>query len=136
MGFGASIGRARRSAFRSWLRSLAIWGHDWLHRAFVVLFWISVPLFAILTLGIVSGHAGGTQSSGGFGWVAFLTQMATAASFNVTAAPYVSDYSRYLPARTPRALVIAHVFLGPLCRRSGSSPWGPGSPPIWARATP
>ena len=92
---------------------LAVWGHDWLHRAFTVLFWVSLPLFIVLTLGIASGHAGGTLSgSGGFGWLAFLTQMASAVSFNVTAAPYVSDYSRYLPSRTPRVQVIAHVFLG------------------------
>jgi purine-cytosine permease-like protein len=92
---------------------LAIWGHDWLHRAFAILFWISVPLFILLTLGILGGHAGGASAgSGGFGWVAFLTQLASAASFNVTAAPYVSDYSRYLPSSTPRAVIIAQVFLG------------------------
>ena len=47
-----------------------------------------------------------------FTWEAFVTQMASAASFNVTAAPYVSDYSRYLPARTPRTRIIANVFAG------------------------
>ena len=38
--------------------------------------------------------------------------MASAASFNVTAAPYVSDYSRYLPRNTSRALIIGNVFAG------------------------
>ena len=41
-----------------------------------------------------------------------MTQLATAASFNVTSAPYVSDYSRYLPSDTPRFRIIRHVFAG------------------------
>ena len=93
--------------------ALAIWGHDWLHRAFKLLFWISLPLFAGLTLAILLGKAGGTvPTTEGFSWPAFLTQLASAASFNVTAAPYVSDYSRYLPSSTRRHHIIAHVFAG------------------------
>jgi NCS1 family nucleobase:cation symporter-1 len=93
--------------------ALAIWGYDWLHRAFKVMFWISLPLFTLLTLAIFSGAAGGTTPTHStFTWAAFVTQMASAASFNVTAAPYVSDYSRYLPTRTPRARIIANVFAG------------------------
>ncbi len=97
---------------------LAVWGYDWLHRAFRILFWISLPLFSVLSIAILIGKAGGTHgtaagtAAGGFNWVAFLTQLASAASFNVTAAPYVSDYSRYLPTRTPRLAIILNVFLG------------------------
>ena len=92
---------------------LAIWGYDWLHRVFRILFWISLPLFSILTLAIVTGKAGGIpHAAAGFSWAAFVTQMASAASFNITAAPYVSDYSRYLPTRTPRAQIILNVFAG------------------------
>ncbi len=92
---------------------LAIWGYDWLHRVFRLLFWISLPLFCVLTGAVLLGRAGGGGAAhGGFGWAAFVTQLASAASFNVTAAPYVSDYSRYLPTRTPRAAIIFHVFMG------------------------
>lgn len=92
---------------------LAIWGYDWLHRVFRLLFWISLPLFSILSLAILLGRAGGSvRSSGGFGWVAFVMQLASAASFNIGSAPYVSDYSRYLPSRTPRGLIILNVFAG------------------------
>lgn len=92
---------------------LAIWGYDWLHRVFKILFWISLPLFSLLTLAILMGKAGGaTHAAGGFSWPAFLTQVASAASFNITAAPYVSDYSRYLPTRTPRMQIILNVFAG------------------------
>jgi nucleobase:cation symporter-1, NCS1 family len=92
---------------------LAVWGYDWLHRVFRILFWISLPLFSLLSLAILTGKAGGTEASaGGFSAVAFITQLASAVSFNVTAAPYVSDYSRYLPTKTPRAAIILNVFLG------------------------
>jgi nucleobase:cation symporter-1, NCS1 family len=92
---------------------LAIWGYDWLHRVFKILFWISLPLFSILSVAVLLGHDGGAaHSAGAFGWAAFGTQMASAASFNITAAPYVSDYSRYLPSRTPRGHIIFNVFMG------------------------
>jgi purine-cytosine permease-like protein len=92
---------------------LAIWGHDWLHRVFRWLFWVSLPLFTLLSFAILTGQAGGHAATpAGFGWPAFLTQLASAASFNVTAAPYVSDYSRYLPRHTPRHQIILQVFAG------------------------
>ncbi len=92
---------------------LAVWGYDWLHRVFRILFWISLPLFAVLSLAILAGKAGGVNpTQSGFNAVAFITQLASAVSFNVTAAPYVSDYSRYLPTRTPRVSIIFNVFLG------------------------
>ena len=63
----------------------------------------TLPLFSILSLAILFGKAGGSAHvAAGFSWAAFVTQVASAASFNITAAPYVSDYSRYLPTRTPR----------------------------------
>ena len=34
------------------------------------------------------------------------------ATFNIGAAPYVSDYSRYLPRRTSRWKIIGYVFAG------------------------
>lgn len=100
---------------------LAIYGHDWLHRVFQVFFFISLPLYTLLTLGIITGHAGGTAPSAvpTFTWTAFLAQFAAGASFNITYAPYVSDYSRYLPRNTRRSAIIAAVFFG----ASGSAVW-------------
>lgn len=94
--------------------ALAIWGHDWLHRVFKILFWISVPAFTVLSLAILTGFAGGASHAapGGFNAVAFFTQLAAGASYNITYATYVSDYSRYLPPTTPRGRIIASVFAG------------------------
>lgn len=92
---------------------LAIWGHDWLHLVFKVLFWISLPLFSILSLAVLFGAAGGAPSPElGFNWVGFFTELAAGASYNITYATYVSDYSRYLPPNTPRVRVILSVFCG------------------------
>jgi purine-cytosine permease-like protein len=92
---------------------LAIFGHDLLHRAFRVLFWISLPLWLALTYGVLSGGVHGTDSTtGSFTWVAFLAQFGVAASYNITYAPYVSDYSRYLPRGTRPSAIIASVFVG------------------------
>jgi len=93
---------------------LAIYGHDWLHRVFQVLFWVSLPFWVVLTVGILAGHAGGhpTVGVGTFTWVAFFAQFTVAASYNITYAPYVSDYSRYLPRNTPSRSIILSVFTG------------------------
>jgi nucleobase:cation symporter-1, NCS1 family len=94
--------------------TLAIFGHDWLHRAFRVLLYISLPLMLAVSVGILIGAAGGgaPPADAGFTWVAFLSQFAAGAAYNITYAPYVSDYSRYLPASTPARKVIAAVFFG------------------------
>lgn len=93
---------------------LAIFGHDWLHKAFRILLYVSLPIMMILTIGVISGGAGGSWDSShyGFTWVAFMAQFAACAAYNITYAPYVSDYSRYLPTNTPARSVIAAVFFG------------------------
>jgi purine-cytosine permease-like protein len=93
---------------------LAIYGHDWVHRVFRLLLLFLLPLMVIITIGVITGHAGeGSKMTGlGFNWTAFMAQFSTAAAYNITYAPYVSDYSRYLPKHTPRAPIIASVFAG------------------------
>ena len=93
--------------------SVAIFGHDLLHRTFRILFWISLPLWIVLTCGVLFGGVTGTAAAaGGFSFVAFLVQFSVAASYNITYAPYVSDYSRYLPRDTKPSSIIASVFVG------------------------
>ncbi len=99
---------------------LAIYGHDWIHKVFIALFWVSLPFWIIMTLGIFSGHAGGHGPLvGGFNVAGFFATFAVAASYNITYAPYVSDYSRYLPKSTSRGGIITAVFLG----AAGSPIW-------------
>jgi nucleobase:cation symporter-1, NCS1 family len=99
---------------------LAVFGHDLLHKSFRVLFWISLPLWIILTVSVLfGGVTGGPAAPGGFSWVGFLAQFGVAASYNITYAPYVSDYSRYLPRDTKPTAIIASVFVG----AAGSPAW-------------
>jgi purine-cytosine permease-like protein len=100
---------------------LAIYGHDWVHRIFRILLYISFPLMTIVTLGVIFGAAGGhpPKDPGGFVWAAFMAQFSAAAAYNITYAPYVSDYSRYLPVSTTKRSIIASVFFG----ASGSAIW-------------
>ncbi len=99
---------------------LAIYGHDWLHRVFQVLFWVSLPFWVVLTLGIVTGHAGGQEAAPTDMTVAgFLGMFTVAASYNITYAPYVSDYSRYLPRSTKVSAIVFAVFVG----AAGSPIW-------------
>ncbi|MHB1836302.1 MAG: purine-cytosine permease family protein [Solirubrobacteraceae bacterium] len=93
---------------------IAIWGHDWVHRAFRAILVVALPVVSILSIGVIFGLAHGHAPSGhlGFTFAAFMAQFSVAAAYNITYAPYVSDYSRYLPARTGAGRVIASVFGG------------------------
>ncbi|VWB74890.1 allantoin permease [Burkholderia lata] len=95
---------------------LAIYGHDAMHRAFKWSLYATLPVYVIVTV-LAMTHAGGGAAGApmpnlGFNWVAFLTQFAVSASYNIGYAPYVSDYTRYLPADTRRKPLIAAVFVG------------------------
>ncbi|MBC7520349.1 MAG: cytosine permease, partial [Sandarakinorhabdus sp.] len=93
---------------------LAIFGHDRLHAAFKLLFWCNLPLVTVLTIAILAGRIAPTAlpAPSAFTWAAFLAQFAAAASYNITYAPYVSDYSRYLPPTVSRRAIIANVYVG------------------------
>jgi nucleobase:cation symporter-1, NCS1 family len=92
---------------------IAVYGHDWLHRIFRACFWLCLPLYTLLTLAIMAGRVPATHPTmGGFTWVAFTAQFVASAAYNITYAPSVSDYSRYLPRDTRPHHIIAAVFLG------------------------
>ncbi|HEX6523436.1 MAG TPA: cytosine permease [Streptosporangiaceae bacterium] len=101
--------------------ALAIFGYDWVHRVFRFLLVISLPCYVIISIAILVGHAGGHAPAhpGKFVFAAFMTQFTAAAAYNITYAPYVSDYSRYMPRGTSPRGIIAAVFFG----ASGSAVW-------------
>ncbi|KVE23808.1 allantoin permease [Burkholderia singularis] len=98
---------------------LAIYGHDLMHKAFKWALMATLPLYAIVTAALMAGlgdsapaAASSVPSALGFNWIAFVTQFAIGASYNISYAPYVSDYTRYLPKQTSRAKLIAAIFAG------------------------
>jgi nucleobase:cation symporter-1, NCS1 family len=100
---------------------VAIFGHDWVHRVFRWLLIIAFPLVSIISIAVLFGQAGGTkpEAPGGFVFSVFMIQFTVAAAYNISYAPYVSDYSRYLPKNTPARPIIAAVF----CGASASAIW-------------
>lgn len=100
--------------------ALAIYGHDWIHRVFIGLFFASFPFWILTTIGLFSYHAVAPSASKlGFGVAGFFGMFAIAASYNITYAPYVSDYTRYLAKDTKQGSIIASVF------------WGGSLSPMW-----
>jgi NCS1 family nucleobase:cation symporter-1 len=92
---------------------LAIYGHDWLHRVFRWCFLLCLPLYGLLTLAILLHRIPAPHpAAGGFTAIGFFGQFAASASFNITYAPSVSDYSRYLPRNSRPLAIVAAVYAG------------------------
>jgi purine-cytosine permease-like protein len=93
--------------------ALAICGHDWLHRVFRWCLLLCLPLYGALSISIFKGFVPiHDPIGGGFSWTAFLAQLAASASYSISYAPAVSDYSRYLPRATSRGMTVAAAYLG------------------------
>ncbi|MFE7438986.1 purine-cytosine permease family protein [Streptomyces chartreusis] len=92
---------------------LSVLGHDWLHRSFRILFWCSIPFYGALSIAMMTG---GVQSTtpveGGFRAAAFMAVFATAASYNITLAPDIANFTRYLPVRTKTSHLVLAVVGG------------------------
>ena len=83
---------------------IALFGYDFIHRFERYLTYLIVAMLALLTVAALSKLTvpTGAFNLGGFNLVSFLGQLGVAAGFQISWAPYVSDYSRYLPANVTR----------------------------------
>ncbi|MDR3359059.1 MAG: cytosine permease [Bifidobacteriaceae bacterium] len=81
---------------------LAIFGYHWIHRTQAVLTWLFLATFGVFSLGAAFLLPLGPEefSLGSVNWPACLVQFGGAAAYALGWAPYVSDYSRYLPPQT------------------------------------
>jgi nucleobase:cation symporter-1, NCS1 family len=81
---------------------ICVYGHDMIHLVNRV---ATVLCAAILVLAVVAlfvrGAPHGTLSAGGWSLSGFVATVAVAVLWQIAYAPYVSDYSRYLPVDTP-----------------------------------
>ncbi len=77
---------------------LTIGGYDWIHFIQKWGTYLFLIVFGIFTVGVLfTGNPPAAQVSGDFAWTPFLVVIVIVASYQVSQAPYVSDYSRYLP---------------------------------------
>ena len=99
---------------------LAIYGYDLINRYNKYQTWLYIAIFLGLTVFMfVHGVPHGGLSAGKFTSGAFLLSMSIVAAYQITYAPYVSDYTRYLPQsavrkvfwRTYVATVVSCVWL-------------------------
>ncbi len=79
---------------------IALYGYHWIHRINRVLTWPLVVLMVVLTIAALSDSAlpAGVFALGEFKPAPFMTVFVIVAGFQLGWAPYVSDYSRYLPS--------------------------------------
>lgn len=94
--------------------TLAIYGYHWIHRFQTWLTWLFMATFGVFTVAalVVLDVPAGQFGFGGFSWGAFLVQFAAAAAYALGWAPYVSDYSRYLPPQTSPRKALWYTYAG------------------------
>ena len=93
--------------------TLAIIGYRHIHRFSHLAAVLSAVVFAILLVRIVTdGSASASFAAHGFAAAPFVLGISLSASWQLTFGPYIADYSRYLPANTPKSETIGWTFLG------------------------
>jgi purine-cytosine permease-like protein len=93
---------------------LAIFGYDWIHATqkwLTLLFLVTFGVFTVLALFVVPLDPA-QLSIANFNWTAFLVQFGAAAAYALGWAPYVSDYSRYLPPQTSPTRALWYTYGG------------------------
>ena len=91
-----------------------IFGYNFIHRNNRIMIWLS-SLALVLTLvftivASVGGHA--AAPTGTFTWTGFLGMASIAGIWQLSYAPYVSDYSRYLPTTTSSKSAFWFTYFG------------------------
>lgn len=77
---------------------IAIFGYTVVHRYQRIQTWVYIAIFLGLTVYLfIHGVPSENLQRGGFAHGPFLLTLSVAASYQLTSAPYVSDYTRYLP---------------------------------------
>jgi nucleobase:cation symporter-1, NCS1 family len=121
---------------------IALYGYRWIHTINRWLTWPLIAVMVVLTIAALGDRrlAAGSFSLGAFQAPAFMSVFVIVAGFQLGWAPYVSDYSRYLPATVgvrgtfwwtylPSALSGIWVFvLGAVMSSAG----GPDATPVQA----
>ncbi|MET4433040.1 cytosine permease [Mycolicibacterium sp. 624] len=99
VGIPSSVGYLVAAAIAS---VVALYGYAWIHK---INAWLTGPLIVVLVLITVACLTGPSISAAAwqptpFMMAPFMTVFVIMAGFQIAWAPYVSDYSRYLPAST------------------------------------
>jgi NCS1 family nucleobase:cation symporter-1 len=92
---------------------LAIFGYQLIHQVERAISWLSGAGFLFLTIRLFTEHSvGSAWHSGQVHAGTFLLVAAIGATWQITYAPYVADYSRYLPADTSTRATFWWTYAG------------------------
>ncbi|WAM19647.1 purine-cytosine permease family protein [Rhodococcus sp. JS3073] len=93
---------------------MAFLGYSWFHKLQRYLSFILIAAMLIFTTNVLlfDSFPDGQFSFDGFSATAFLAQFFTAAAYQLSWAIYVSDYSRYLPAKVDTRATFWWTYLG------------------------
>ncbi|MCY1399539.1 NCS1 nucleoside transporter family protein [compost metagenome] len=92
---------------------VALFGYPLIHRLQKALSLISIAVFGVATwLALTLPVAPEQWSMQGFNLASFLASVSIAVTWQLSYAPYVADYSRYLPTRTSARQVFWYSYLG------------------------
>nr|WP_253903962.1 cytosine permease [Brevibacterium sp. CT2-23B] len=92
---------------------ITFYGHDLIHkieRWFAII--LGAGFLAVTVVVIQHGLPSSSWNAGNFNGTAFLLLIAATATWQLTFAPYVADYSRYLPSSTSGKQTFIFTYLG------------------------
>jgi len=90
---------------------IALVGYDLIHSVSKALTVVSAVVFAALFVSLVA-DLGSVAAGAPVAWQSVLLAISIFAAWQITWAPYVSDYSRYLPSSTPMSKTFWYTYLG------------------------
>lgn len=91
---------------------LVIYGYDFIHRFEKIVSVLFFVLFIFLTVRLLQQPMPSSASSPAFSWGPFLLVLSVMATWQITYAPYVADYSRYLPSNTSMKRTFWYTYAG------------------------
>lgn len=91
---------------------LVIYGYDYIHRFEKIVAILFFLLFIYLTIRMLQQPFPSHLNTPGFAWGPFILVISVMASWQLTYAPYVADYSRYLPKSTSTAATFWWTYFG------------------------
>ncbi|MEM1506071.1 cytosine permease [Domibacillus sp. 8LH] len=92
---------------------VTIFGHDLIHKMQKILSWSSLVIYLVATVIIFQlPLPSGIWSAGSVDWPVFLLAVSIVATWQLAYAPYVADYSRYLPVTTSTAQTFWYSYAG------------------------
>ncbi len=91
---------------------LVTYGYDFIHKFEKIVSYLFFILFIYLSIRLALQPMPAGNHLPAFSWGPFLLVLSIMATWQITYAPYVADYSRYLPTNTPTLKTFWYTYLG------------------------